>query len=48
MHQIAERPVSRMIFAATRAADAARPSTRALLQAIRYAASAEAAAASLG
>ena len=46
VHPIAERPVSRMIFAATRVADAARPSTQALLQAIRYAASAEAAAAS--
>jgi hypothetical protein len=45
VHPIAERPVSRMIFAATRVADAARPSTRALLQAIRYAASAEADAA---
>jgi DNA-binding transcriptional LysR family regulator len=45
VHPIAERPVSRMIFAATRVADAARPSTRALLQAIRYAASAEAAVA---
>ena len=32
---IAERPVSRMIFAATRAADAARPSTQALLQAVQ-------------
>jgi DNA-binding transcriptional LysR family regulator len=31
---IAERPVSRAIFAATRVADAARPSTQALLRAI--------------
>ena len=32
---IAEAPVSRAIFAATRAVDAARPSTRALLAAVR-------------
>jgi DNA-binding transcriptional LysR family regulator len=32
---IAERPVSRAIFAATRATDAARPSTQALLAAVR-------------
>ena len=32
---IAERPLHRQIFAATRAADAARPSTRALLAAVR-------------
>ncbi len=35
---IAERPVSRSVFAATRAADAARPSTRALLDAVGRAA----------
>jgi DNA-binding transcriptional LysR family regulator len=45
VHPIAERPVTRTIFAATRAADAARPSIRALLAAVQ-AASAEAAAAS--
>ena len=37
---IAESPVRRTIFAATRAADAARPSTRALLGAVRDAAAA--------
>jgi DNA-binding transcriptional LysR family regulator len=37
---IAERPLSRQIFAATRGADAARPSTQALLGAVRDAASA--------
>jgi DNA-binding transcriptional LysR family regulator len=35
VRRIAEGPVSREIFAATRAADAARPSTRALLAAVR-------------
>jgi DNA-binding transcriptional LysR family regulator len=45
VHPIAERPVSRTIFAATRATDAARPSIRALLAAVQ-AASAEAGAAS--
>jgi DNA-binding transcriptional LysR family regulator len=35
---IAEAPVSRTIFAATRAADAVRPSTRAALEAVRAAA----------
>ena len=35
LRTIAERPVFRQIFAATRAADAARPSTRALLSAVR-------------
>jgi DNA-binding transcriptional LysR family regulator len=35
LRTIAERSVSRAIFAATRAADAARPSTRALLAAVR-------------
>jgi DNA-binding transcriptional LysR family regulator len=38
LRRIAEGPVSRAIFAATRAADAARPSTQALLAAIRTAA----------
>jgi hypothetical protein len=38
VRQIAERPVSRTIFAATRSADAVRPSTRAALAAIRAAA----------
>jgi DNA-binding transcriptional LysR family regulator len=42
VHPIAERPVSRIIFAATRATDAARPSIQALLAEIQ-AASAEAA-----
>ena len=42
VHPIAERPVSRRIFAATRATDAARPSIQALLAEIQ-AASAEAA-----
>jgi hypothetical protein len=37
---IAEGPVDRAIFAATRAADAARPSTQALLGAVRGAAAA--------
>jgi len=37
---IAEGPVSRAIFAATRTADASRPSTRALLAAVREAADA--------
>jgi DNA-binding transcriptional LysR family regulator len=45
VHPIAERPVTRTIFAATRAADAARPSIQALLAAVQ-AASAGAAAAS--
>jgi DNA-binding transcriptional LysR family regulator len=40
LRSIAEAPVSRAIFAATRAADAARPSTRALLTAVRGAAAA--------
>jgi DNA-binding transcriptional LysR family regulator len=40
LRAIAEGPVSRSIFAATRAADAARPSTRALLAAVREAADA--------
>ena len=35
---IAGAPVARTIFAATRASDAARPSTRAVLEAVRYAA----------
>jgi DNA-binding transcriptional LysR family regulator len=47
VHPIAERPVTRTIFAATRAADAARPSIQALLAAVQ-AASAEVAAASSG
>jgi hypothetical protein len=38
LRAIAEAPVSRAIFAATRAADAARPSIRALLAAVRDAA----------
>ena len=38
LRPIAEGPVSRAIFAATRAADAARPSTQALLAAVREAA----------
>jgi hypothetical protein len=33
--------MSRILFAATRTTDAARPSTQAVLEAIRYAASAE-------
>jgi hypothetical protein len=45
VHPIAERPVSRTIFGATRATDAARPSIQVLLAAVQ-AASAEAAAAS--
>jgi DNA-binding transcriptional LysR family regulator len=40
VRRIAEAPVSRAIFAATRAADAARPSTQALLGAVRDAAGA--------
>jgi DNA-binding transcriptional LysR family regulator len=40
LRRIAEGPVSRAIFAATRAADAARPSTRALVSAVRTAAAA--------
>jgi DNA-binding transcriptional LysR family regulator len=40
LRAIAEGPVSRAIFAATRAADAARPSTQALVAAVRNAASA--------
>ena len=40
---IAEGPVDRTIFAATRTADAARPSTQALLAAVRAAAAALAA-----
>jgi DNA-binding transcriptional LysR family regulator len=47
VHPIAERPVTRTIFAATRATDATRPSIQALLAAIQ-AASAEAVAASSG
>jgi DNA-binding transcriptional LysR family regulator len=35
LRPIAERPVSRAIFAVTRTADAARPSTQALLAAVR-------------
>jgi hypothetical protein len=35
LRRIAGGPVSRAIFAATRAADAARPSTQALLDAVR-------------
>ena len=38
VRRIAEAPVSRAIVAVTRAADAARPSTQALLAAIRAAA----------
>jgi DNA-binding transcriptional LysR family regulator len=38
LREIAEGPVSRAIFAATRATDAARPSTKALLAAVRSAA----------
>jgi hypothetical protein len=37
---ITEAPVTRAIFAATRAPDAARPSTVALLAAVRHAAAA--------
>jgi len=40
LRPLAEGPVSRAIFAATRAADAARPSTQALLAAVRSAAEA--------
>ena len=40
LRTIAEGPVSRSIFAATRATDAARPSTQALLAAVRDAADA--------
>jgi DNA-binding transcriptional LysR family regulator len=40
LREIAEGPVSRAIFAATRAADAARPSTQAILAAVRDAAAA--------
>jgi DNA-binding transcriptional LysR family regulator len=40
LRAIADAPVSRTIFAATRAADAARPSTQALLAAVRTAAQA--------
>jgi len=40
VRRIAEGPVTREIFAATRGADAARPSTRALLTAVRNAAAA--------
>jgi DNA-binding transcriptional LysR family regulator len=40
LRAIAEAPVHRTIFAATRAADAARPSMRALLAAVRAAAAA--------
>ena len=40
LRAIAEGSVDRAIFAATRAADAARPSTRALLAAVRAAAAA--------
>jgi DNA-binding transcriptional LysR family regulator len=35
LRRIAEAPISRSIFAVTRAADAARPSTQALLAAVR-------------
>jgi hypothetical protein len=38
LRPIAESPVGRTIFAVTRAADAARPSTQALLAAVRDAA----------
>jgi DNA-binding transcriptional LysR family regulator len=38
IRRIAERGLSRTVFAATRATDAGRPSTRALLRAIRTAA----------
>jgi DNA-binding transcriptional LysR family regulator len=37
LRAIAERPIFRQVFAATRTADAARPSTRALLDAVREA-----------
>jgi hypothetical protein len=40
LRAIAEGPVHRTIFAATRAADASRPSIRALLAAVRAAAAA--------
>jgi DNA-binding transcriptional LysR family regulator len=40
LREIAEGPVSRAIFAATRTTDAARPSTQALLAAVRAAAAA--------
>jgi DNA-binding transcriptional LysR family regulator len=40
LRDIAEGPVSRAVFAATRVTDAARPSTRALLGAVREAAAA--------
>jgi DNA-binding transcriptional LysR family regulator len=40
LRRIAERPVSRAIFAATRATDATRPSTQALVAAVRDAAAA--------
>jgi hypothetical protein len=40
LRTIAEGPVTRAIFAATRTADAARPSTQALLAAVRKAAEA--------
>jgi DNA-binding transcriptional LysR family regulator len=40
LREIADGPVSRAIFAATRAADAARPSTQALLAAVREASAA--------
>jgi DNA-binding transcriptional LysR family regulator len=40
LRDIAEGPVSRAVFAATRVTDAARPSTRALLEAVRAAAAA--------
>ena len=38
LRDIAERPMHRAIFAATRSTDAARPSTQALLAAVREAA----------
>jgi DNA-binding transcriptional LysR family regulator len=38
LRDIAERPMNRAIFAATRSTDAARPSTQALLEAVREAA----------
>jgi DNA-binding transcriptional LysR family regulator len=40
LRRIAEGPVTRAIFAVTRAADAARPSTRAVLDGVRSAAAA--------
>jgi hypothetical protein len=40
LRDIAERPVGRAIFAATRTTDAARPSTQALLAAVQEASTA--------